>query len=227
MTSYDLLFPDPQTRLLAPAEAAAVAAALHRGGLAVLPTETGYLLAAAATSTDAVGRAFAVKQRGLAHAMHIACASVRMAADYAVLTPPARLLLRTFTPGPLSVVVRQRGPLPDGYVTLNGTVGIRIPDHPAARQVIAALGQPVTATSLNRSGEETRPVDAAVLDSFDWQGLDAVPVVVDNDAIAYRDPSTLVRLTGPDVEVLRSGPVSTEAILGALTAAPARQYDTY
>jgi len=219
MTTFELLSPDPRTRLLGPAQAEAVAAALRGGGLAVLPTETGYLLAAAATSIDAVRRAFAVKQRDLAHPMHITCASVPMAADYAVLTAEARLLLATFTPGPLSVVVWQTDRLPDAYVTLNGTVGIRIPDHPATRQVIAALGQPVTATSLNRSGAESRPVEAAVLGSFDWQGLAVVPVVLDNDAIAYRDPSTLVRLTGPDVEVLRTGPVSTEAVRAALTRA--------
>jgi L-threonylcarbamoyladenylate synthase len=148
--------------------------------------------------------------------MHIACAGVPMAAEYAVLGPRARCLLEAFTPGPVSVVVPRTDRLPDGYVTLHGTVGIRIPEPPATRQVIETLGQPVTATSLNRSGEESRPVDLALLESLDWLGAGTVPVVLENEAIAYLVASTLVRLTGPDVEVLRAGPVDAASIRQAL-----------
>jgi L-threonylcarbamoyladenylate synthase len=112
--------------------------------------------------------------------------------------------------------VPQTDRLPAEYVTLHGTVGIRIPEPPATRQVIEALGQPVTATSLNRSGEESRPVDRALLASLDWLGAGTVPVVLENEAIAYPVASTLVRLTGPEIEVLRAGPVDAASIRQAL-----------
>jgi L-threonylcarbamoyladenylate synthase len=212
MTTFEFLRPAGASHLLRTADATMVADALRRGGLAVLPTETGYLLAATATSIPALRKAFAVKERSLSNPMHIACSSLAMAAEHSVLTPRALRLLGAFTPGPLSVVVEQTDRLPTSLVTLHGTVGIRIPDHPATLQVIAALGQPVTATSLNRSGEETAPVNSSVLDSLNWQDSEVVCVVVDNEAIRYRTPSTLVRVTGADIEILRPGPIDDDSV---------------
>jgi len=188
-----------------------VAAALRCGCLAVLPTETGPLIAAMVTSLDAVKNAFAVKQRNSAHTMHIACASLEMAQVYGRLGDVALRLLGELTPGPLTVVVEHTGVLPDGYVTQNGTVGIRIPDHPATLRVIAALGVPVTATSLNRSGEPGSP-DRTALEALDWPAPELVTVVEDLRPPAFSLPSTLVRVSGSSLEILRQGPVSPETI---------------
>lgn len=220
MARFHLLEPHSPSGLLLHRAVDRVAERLLDGGLAVLPTETGYLLAALATSMPALRRAFALKQRALTHPMHVACSSVAMADAYAVLSPAARRLLGAYTPGPLTVVVPQTSALPDSLVTLDGTVGIRIPDHPATLQVVAAVGAPVTATSLNRSGEESRPVNAEMLDSFDWDEPDGVPVVVDNASIRCTAASTLVRCTGADVEILRAGPVSRAQIDETLAAQP-------
>lgn len=206
--------------LLRLADADWLAAHLRAGGLAVLPTETGPMLAALATDTSALRAAFAVKGRDLRHPMHVACASLAMADEYAQLSGAARRLLGRFTPGPLSVVVRQRETLPGELVTSRGTVGIRIPDHPATLQVITAVGAPVTATSVNRSGEESEPLDAASLARLDWGACDPVPVVADPAAVRFSRPSTLIRLTGPGLEVLRPGPVG-EADLRRVLADPA------
>jgi L-threonylcarbamoyladenylate synthase len=192
-----------------------IASALRAGGLAVLPTETGHLLA---SSVAAAKKAFVVKQRDLANPMHVACASLSMAEAWGELDERARLLLGEFTPGPLSVVVPHVAGLDNAYVTLNGTIGLRIPDHPATLQVIAALGEPVTATSFNRSGEEGRPVDLEALRSFDWHGEQIVHAVIDPDAVRYGEASTLVRLTGLRPEILRAGPVSASQIDGALAS---------
>jgi L-threonylcarbamoyladenylate synthase len=221
MTTFDLLSPGPTTRLLEPAGVERVVAVLRAGGLAVLPTETGHLLAAAVTSAAAIRATFAVKQRPLTATMHLACSDVEMAAGYADLGAAARRVLAAFTPGPVSVVLPRAERLAGAageYVTQDGTVGIRIPEPPATRQVIEALGVPVTATSLNRSGEESRPVDRGLLESFDWQGAEVVPAVVENAAVTYPLASTLVRLTGADVEILRPGPVDEGRIRQVLAA---------
>jgi L-threonylcarbamoyladenylate synthase len=102
-------------------------------------------------------------------------------------------------------------------VTLNRTVGVRVPDNAATLQVISSLGVPVTATSLNRSGQESRPVDHRVLESFDWQGEETVYAVIDPTSIRYDRASTLVRLTGPEPEILREGPVSGDTVGAALS----------
>lgn len=211
MTDFRVSSPGP-SGLLSLAEAEHVADVLRRGGLAVLPTETGYMLAALASSMDALRRAFRAKGRDLAHPMHVACASLAMAERIATITPRGRRLLAEFTPGPLTLVASQTDALPRTLVTFNGTVGIRIPDNAATLQVVATLGEPVTATSLNRSGEEGRALDQAMLESLDWADLAEVPVVRQPGSVRYLSPSTLVRITGPEPEVLREGPVTTEEI---------------
>lgn len=198
--------------MLTLSELARIADSLRSGSLAVLPTETGYMLAAMATSVPAVERAFAVKQRDQAQVMHVACASAGMAASVGVLTPAALRLLGTFTPGPLSVVVAKTPVLPDRLVTVNGTVGIRVPDHPATLAVIAEVGVPLTATSLNVSGSARVPVSKLELDTLNWPAGETIYVVQDDEAIRYGTGSTLVRLTSGEVEILRPGPVGESDI---------------
>jgi L-threonylcarbamoyladenylate synthase len=207
----------PRTRLLRLDDLDAVAGALAAGGLAALPTETGYMLAARATSPEALEAAFRVKQRDPARVMHIACSSLSMAREFGVLGARAQRLIGTFTPGPLSVVVPQTERLPTGLVTRDGTVGIRVPDAPSTLQVIAAVGAPLTATSLNLSGQAAVALDEASLSGFDWPP-GVVHVVLDPAAIAYSLPSTLVSLVGPAVEILRPGPVGLDAIEAALAS---------
>jgi L-threonylcarbamoyladenylate synthase len=204
--------PGSPSGLLSLTEVEQVANSLRQGAPAVLPTETGYMLAALATSEDAIKRAFAVKGRSAAAVMHVGCASLDMARAVGILTDRAARLLGHFTPGPLSVIVRKTELLPDDLVTLNGTVGIRVPDHPATLQVINAVGAPLTATSLNSSGTQLASVDEAALRDLDWPDSATVYVVRDDDAIAYGSASTLVRVTGEEIEVLRPGPISAAEI---------------
>jgi L-threonylcarbamoyladenylate synthase len=199
---------------------------LRKGGLAVLPTETGYMVAADATNTTAVEKVFRAKQRSISNPMHVACSSLAMARRVSKLTPAATELLMRYTPGPLTVVVEQTPRLPSILVTLNGTVGIRVPDHAATLQVVEALGVPVTATSLNRSGEEGMQLERKQLTELDWLEGDTIAVVEDPTSITQPAPSTLVRLTNGIVEILRHGPVSEQAIresLGIKVSEPQHQ----
>jgi len=205
MTQFVYVRPRSRRGTLALADVARIADSLKRGSLAVLPTETGYMLAALATSPDAVKRAFTVKERATSAIMHVACSSLDMAGTVGLLTGRAERLLGQFTPGPLSVIVRQTDLLP-----VNGTVGIRVPDHPGTLQIINAVGSPLTATSLNSSGSQLPGVDESSLRTLNWPGDEAVYVVQDDDAIAYSSPSTLARISGEAIEILRPGPI-TEA----------------
>src|SRR3954471_13685966 len=92
MVAFEFHHPAEQSGLLNLGAVDAVAGELRRGGLAVLPTETGYLLAALATSVDAVRHAFAVKGRDPANPMHVACSSLDMAGAYAELSTRDRRL---------------------------------------------------------------------------------------------------------------------------------------
>jgi L-threonylcarbamoyladenylate synthase len=214
MAQFVYLKPNPRSGMLTWSNAATVADSLKQGALAVLPTETGYMLAALATSPDAIKNAFAVKGRANTAVMHVACGSLEMARTVGILTDQATRLLEGFTPGPVSVIVNQTDLLADGegLVTLNGTVGLRIPDHAGTLQVINTLGMPVTATSLNPSGSKLPSVDEAALRSMTWPEHETIYVVQDDDAIVYNSASTLVRLTNQSIEILRPGPVSEAEI---------------
>jgi L-threonylcarbamoyladenylate synthase len=102
--------------------------------------------------------------------------------------------------------------LPDRLVTLDGTVGIRIPDHPATLQVIGEVGVPLTATSLNAAGSATAPIEEFDLELLNWSSDEIVYVVEDDEAIVYDSPSTLVRVVGEAIEVLRPGPISESEV---------------
>lgn len=216
MTRFVYVTPRSSRGTLALSDVARIADSLKRGSLAVLPTETGYMLAAIATSGDAVKRAFTVKERATSAVMHVACSSLDMARTVGILTDRAVRLLGEFTPGPLSVIVSQTGFLPDGLVTVNGTVGIRVPDHPGTLQVINAVGAPLTATSLNSSGSRLPAVDESSLRTLNWPDDEPdgemVYVVRDDGAIAYSSASTLARISDESIEILRPGPISESEI---------------
>jgi L-threonylcarbamoyladenylate synthase len=212
MTQFVYVKPRSRGGTLTLSEVATIADSLKRGSLAVLPTETGYMLAALATSEDAIKSAFMVKERVASAVMHVACASLDMAQAVGILTDRAIRLLGQFTPGPLSVIVNKTELLPDNLVTVNGTVGIRIPDHPATLQVINAVGSPVTATSLNSSGSQLASVDETSLRGLNWPDDEMIYVVLDDDAVVYSSASTLVRVSGESIEILRPGPISESQI---------------
>ncbi len=212
MAQFEHLRPFSTTGTLKLADVGKIADSLKRGSLAVLPTETGYMLAALATSLPAVEKVFTAKGRGAAKVMHIACASLRMAATVGELNEPALRLLGELTPGPTTVIVKKTAIVPDTLVSVNGTVGIRIPDHPATLQVIEEVGAPLTATSLNVTGAGSASIGRLDMQFMDWPDDEVVYVVEDDSRIVFDTASTLVRVSGDDIEVLRKGPVPESEI---------------
>ena len=109
MNMFEFLHRTP-AGLLRFGAAARLADHLRGGGLAVLPTETGYLLGAIATDLAAVRKVFTAKGRSESNPVHVACSSLALASRWAELGEVAVDLLSRFTPGPLTVVVPAEGP---------------------------------------------------------------------------------------------------------------------
>jgi L-threonylcarbamoyladenylate synthase len=187
-------------------------AILRHDGLAVLPTETGYMLAARVRSDVATAKVRATKGRTADKAMHVACSTRAMVSSVAEPSTWAWRAMACWLPGPVSVVVPATGELsPD--VVLNGTVGIRMPDAAAVLQIVTALGEPITATSLNRSGTTPPGLGEPLTLSDDLAWPDEPVAVVRDDLVrVYDRPSTLVRILDREVEELRPGPVAVSAI---------------
>jgi L-threonylcarbamoyladenylate synthase len=195
------------------------AAALSRGELVLLPTETVYGLAADAGNAEAVARIFAAKGRPRFNPLIAHVDSVDAAARVGVISPMAEALAARFWPGPLTLVLKA---LPDSPVCDLARAGldsvaVRVPGHPLARAVIAAFGGPVVAPSANRSG---RPSPTTFRDAQEETGS-ATSVALDGGDCTVGLESTVVLLLGDRPRLLRPGSVTRaelEAVVGPLEA---------
>ena len=192
-------------------------AALQRGDLVILPTETVYGLAADATNPEAVARIFAAKGRPRFNPLIAHVESAAAAARVGRMTPMAEALATRFWPGPLTLVLPS---LPDSPVCDLARAGldsvaVRVPGHPLARGVMAAFGGPVVAPSANRSG---RPSPTTFRDAVDETGA-AASVALDGGDCTVGLESTVVSLLGDRPRLLRPGSVTRsdlEAVIGPL-----------
>jgi L-threonylcarbamoyladenylate synthase len=150
------------------------AAAVREGHAVVYPTETVYGLGADATDADAVERVFDLKGRSRAKPLSLGVPSVDAALDYTRPTAVEERFMRRFLPGPVTVVVERRPSLPDALTAGQERVGVRVPDHETALDLLERA-PPLTATSANRSGS---PSVTRVAD-LDDRIRDGVAVVVD------------------------------------------------
>ncbi len=152
----------------------AAAAAIDRGELVVYPTETVYGLGADALDPTAVERVFTVKGRSRDTPLSIGVPDVERAARYARLSDRDRAFIERFLPGPVTVVCKRRSTLPSILTAGRDRVGIRIPDHGLALELLEAIS-PITATSANRSGTGSVTDPTELAPSL----RDAVAVILD------------------------------------------------
>ena len=190
----------PLTPENAGAVVATAAGVLAAGGVAVIPTDTVYGLAAHPGQPDAVARLAAIKRRpDTSRPIALLASDLEAVRRFgATLSPVAERLAAAFWPGPLTMVV-----------DCGGTAeGFRVPAHAWTRQLLAACGGTLRVTSANLSGGE--PAASAVAARRDvGRGTD---LVVDDGPSPGGVPSTVVRVSGPHVEVLRAGAIAPERL---------------
>ncbi|WP_075937690.1 L-threonylcarbamoyladenylate synthase [Halosegnis longus] len=173
--------------------------AVRAGNLVVYPTETVYGLAADATDAAAVERVFAAKQRDPNKPVSVAVPSVAALADLLPLSDRERRFADEFLPGPVTLVV-DRGDLPATLTGGGDRVGVRVPEHPLARDLLDRVA-PVTATSANVSGRES----ARTVADLDAEIREAAAVVLDGGETPGGEPSTVVDVGRETVH--RAGPL--------------------
>ena len=125
-------------------------------------------------------------------------------------TLPMRKLAARFWPGPLTLVIPKKLTLPEA-VSATDTVGVRVPDHPAARALLRAAG-PMAVTSANLSGQPSPSSAGEVLAQLDGR----IDLILDGGMTPGGVPSSVVDCTGSEPILLREGPIDLAAILSAL-----------
>jgi L-threonylcarbamoyladenylate synthase len=196
--------------LTLPGDAAGIGRAAERilrGGICAYPTETLYGLAARARDPAALARLLTIKGRAEAHAISLLVADLEMLAGVIDHLPElaGRLIARHW-PGPLTLVLPAARDLPPPLVGPGGGVGVRVSSDPVAAALVRAVGEPITATSANRSGEApaTCAAEAAL--------LSGIELCLDGGERGAA-PSTVVEILGASPRVIRAGVLSVAELL--------------
>jgi tRNA threonylcarbamoyl adenosine modification protein (Sua5/YciO/YrdC/YwlC family) len=186
----------------------AATAAVHRGELILLPTDTVYGVAADAFAPAAVAGLLAAKNRGRAMPVPVLIAEASTLAGLAVTVPDVvNRLAQEFWPGGLTLVLEHAPSLSWDLGDAEGTVAVRLPDDDVARDLLRSTG-PLAVSSANRSG---RPAATTAQEAVEQLGTHAA-VVLDDGPRSSSAASTIVDCTAPVPRILRVGAIPVDRL---------------
>ena len=194
---------------------------LAGGRLVAFPTETVYGLGADARNPEAVARIFAAKGRPSDHPVIVHLADVHGLSRWAASVPAsAQRLADAFWPGPLTLILPRAQGVADNVTGGQDSVGLRVPSHPVARDLLARFtalgGDGVAAPSANRFGRISATTAAHVADEFG----EALDLILDGGACAHGIESTIVSFVGETATLLRPGAIGTLQLSDVLGSIP-------
>ncbi len=170
---------------------------IRSGGVIAFPTDTVFGLGAAADDEIATRRVFRIKGRPVGLPLILMVAAESQLENFVHVDSRSEAMMRRWWPGPLTIILHAKG---------GGTLGVRIPKHKVALDLLRAAG-PLMTTSANLHGKDPAmtPADAA---------LPGVMAVLDGGPAPGGLVSTVLDLTGPEPHVLREGAITTPELLG-------------
>ncbi len=187
---------------------------IRSGQLVAFPTETVYGLGANALDPAAIEKIYAAKGRPAASPLIVHVSSIEMARGLVREWPEqAENLARRFWPGPLTLVLPKQPHVPDRLTAGLDTVGVRMPAHPMALELIREAGVPIAAPSANRFTELSPTTAQHVRDALG----DRVAMVLDGGPATVGIESTVLSIAGSGAVLLRPGMVTRqeiEAVIG-------------
>jgi L-threonylcarbamoyladenylate synthase len=186
---------------------------VRQGGLVASPTETVYGLGADASNPQAMKKLYAVKRRPADHPVIVHFASAEDAFAWAREVPgAARKLAERFWPGPLTLILKRSARAADFVTGGQDAVGLRVPSHPVARELLKCFGKGIAAPSANRFGLVSPTTAAHVREDL---GSD-VDLVLEGGASEVGIESTILDLSGARPVLLRPGRISKEELQAVL-----------
>ncbi len=190
---------------------------IREGGLAVVPTETVYGLAADADQPQAVRRVFEVKGRPADHPLIVHIAAAEALGDWVAEIPAsAATLAAACWPGPLTLLLKRSTRVPDIVTGGRDSVGIRVPAHSLTQQLLATTGGGIAAPSANRYGKVSPTTVGHVLDDLGDFLDPARDIILDGGASPIGVESTIVDCTAFPPQILRPGGIPIENIAALL-----------
>ncbi|WP_411822547.1 L-threonylcarbamoyladenylate synthase [Leptospira sp. 'Mane'] len=183
---------------------------IERGGVVVFPTETVYGIGASSLDFEACRRIYKIKNRPSDNPLIAHFANIEQILEFCIVSDESLLLFKTFSPGPLTLVLEKKSDSifpPD-----RKTIAVRIPSHNLARELIRASGVPISAPSANLSGKPSFTRRKDVIECF--QNLVDGILLAEDPEIGIE--STVVDMTKDVPVLLRPGKISQEDLLKVL-----------
>ena len=197
----------------------AAAQALIAGHLVAFATETVYGLGADATNSEAVAKIFAAKGRPKDHPLIVHVSSVEAALQWVDEVPDyVGKLTEEFWPGPMTLILKRSALASDDITGGQDTVGVRVPSHPVAQELLKAFellgGKGVVAPSANRFGKVSPTTSEAVRQELE-QYLSADDLILDGGQSSVGIESTIIDCTSDLPQILRLGAITASMISAA------------
>jgi L-threonylcarbamoyladenylate synthase len=171
---------------------------IRAGGVIAFPTDTVYGLGAAADDEIATKRVYRIKGRPVGLPLILMVAAESQLEGWVYVDSRTEALIRRWWPGPLTLIL---------HTTSGGTLGVRIPKHRVALELLRAAG-PLMTTSANLHGKDP------AMTAEEAAALPGIAAVLDGGTAPGGMASTVLDLTGPEAHVLREGAITTPELLG-------------
>ncbi len=172
------------------------------------PTDTVYGIGANPFNHEAIHKIYQTKHRLDNKPLAILCANKKQILQVVNDIPPKiELLINHFMPGALTVILPKRNEIPDFVTSHLNTVGIRIPNHPIAKEILESIG-PLATTSANLSGEASLNNGKDVIELL---GHD-VDIIIDGGLTDIQIPSTVISFENEVINIIREGVITKEMI---------------
>lgn len=173
---------------------------LEGGGVIAYPTDTVYGFGCDLTNRKAFERIYRIKSLSPKHLLSFVCPDLSHIAHYGLVTDAAYRVLRRILPGPYTIILEATREVPKKLLHDRKEVGIRVPDCPIAVELARGLGRPIISSSVVDGDDQPMSDPIEIRDRYDSQ----VDAVVDGGYLAA-EPSTVLRMVGDEVEVIREG----------------------
>lgn len=186
---------------------------LQSGEMVAFPTETVYGLGADALHEEASRNIYAAKGRPSDNPLIVHIANEdQLALIVEEIPEKAKVLMKTFWPGPLTLIFRKSNIVPNGTTGGLNTVAVRMPSHKIALELIRVSGIPIAAPSANTSGRPSPTSAAHVLDDLNGK----VSMIIDGGDVGIGIESTIVDITCEPPMILRPGYITKEKLEQAI-----------
>lgn len=182
---------------------------LRKGGLVAIPTETVYGLGADASNNEALKKIFAAKNRPMDHPLIVHIGDVSQLKEWAQdISPQVLELAKCFWPGPLTLILKKASQVSDLVTGGQNTVGLRMPNHPVALELLRTFKGGIAAPSANKFGRISPTSAEAVREELGT----AVDMILDGGACDVGVESTILDMSGNQPVILRPGMITKKQI---------------